>query len=199
MNWRYGFQIECFRKFFGLKNNRRDTTILSLQKNKTMKKSIAFMTVATVLFLTACSGPSSQAEANVDVQVTHKTLQSEVIKSVANLSIEGMTCAAGCGGKIQQELQALKGVKTTDLDFAEGRGHNVVSVEFDPEVISEKEMIQCVHAIADGMYTIKTIEILDYKGLQSGGRSAESGAENSQWGLVFQAIDLVQSVSRFIQ
>lgn len=163
-------------------------------------KCIAPICFVFVLIFSSCAGPSSNNEASADVQIVRKSLQSEVIKSVANLSIEGMTCAAGCGGKIQQELQALKGVKTTELDFAEGRGQNVVSVEFDPSLISEKEMIQCVHGIADGMYKIKIVELLDYKGLQSAGRSGESGVkENTQWGLLFQAINLVQSVSRFVR
>ena len=77
-----------------------------------------------------------------------------------------MTCAQGCGGKIQQDLQALAGVKHTDLDFLDGRAQNVVLVEFDPSVTNEQAFIQCVQGIADGKYRVMSVEVMHFKGLQ---------------------------------
>lgn len=163
-----------------------------------MKKSFLFFTVSCLFLLSACQGPSSEQSA-ADVPVTRKTMNSEVNKVVANLSISGMTCAAGCGGKIQQELQALKGVKTTDLDFAENRENNTVTVEFDPSQITEKEMIRCVGAIADGMYRVNSVEIVEYKGLQAARTSGDAGVSESDFGRIFQLANLLQSLSSFVK
>ncbi|MEY4330870.1 MAG: hypothetical protein RL609_1618 [Bacteroidota bacterium] len=75
-------------------------------------------------------------------------------KTVAKLSIEGMTCAHGCGGKIQKELEELDGVKATDLDFVEERKVNVVSVEFDAAQLDENKMMGLVNGLADGKYKV---------------------------------------------
>ncbi|MBM3427157.1 MAG: heavy-metal-associated domain-containing protein [Bacteroidetes bacterium] len=75
-------------------------------------------------------------------------------KTIAKLSIEGMTCAHGCGGKIQKELEGLDGVKATDLDFVEERKVNVVSVEFDAAQLDENKMMGLVNGLADGKYKV---------------------------------------------
>lgn len=166
----------------------------------TMKKLAAFLFVSLSILVISCAGPGSEnASPAADVQVTRKSLDSEVIKTVANLSIEGMTCAHGCGGKIQQELRAIDGVKTTDLDYADGREANTVSVEYDPTKISEQELIKCVSSIADGQYVVKTVEILDYKGLQSRSSASGAGVKSNELDKVFQIIDLVQSISRLVR
>ena len=99
--------------------------------------------------------------------ITHRDLDSEVNKMVAKMSIEGMMCAEGCGGKIQQDLQALAGVVSTELEFEEQRAENIVKVEFDPAVLNEQQLIQCVQGIADGKYRVVSLEVLHYHGLQS--------------------------------
>jgi len=94
-------------------------------------------------------------------------MSSEVYKTVAVLSIEGMMCEEGCGGKIQSELRALQGVKVTELDFVDQRQSNFIRVEYDPSVLSELKIFDCVHQIADGKYKVTSAEIIHYKGLQS--------------------------------
>ena len=164
-----------------------------------MKKLMLFV-FAVAAVLTACKGPASQEAVNAaDVKVTRTTMESEVNKTVAHLSISGMTCAAGCGGKIQQELQALKGVQGTDLNYEENRAENIVSVEFDPAVISEKEMIETVGSIADGMYQVRSVEIVDYKGLQAARTSGDAGVSSNDFGRIFQLINLLQSLTFYIK
>jgi len=99
--------------------------------------------------------------------IEHRDLDSEVIKTVAKMSIVGMMCAEGCGGKIQQDLRALPGVVGTELEFTDGAPENTVKVEFDPEVTDEKKLIECVSAIADGKYSVSKVEVLHYHGLQN--------------------------------
>lgn len=172
--------------------------IILFEIHTTMKKIFAFVFVIAVV-LTACQGPTGSSVNAADVKVTRTTMESEVNKTVANLSISGMTCAAGCGGKIQQELQAMQGVKTTDLNYEDNRQENIVSVEFDPTIITEKEMIEKVGSIADGMYQVKSVEIVDYKGLQTARTSGDAGVSESDFGRIFQLVNLLQSLSSFIK
>ena len=65
-----------------------------------------------------------------------------------------MTCAQGCGGKIQKELEKLPGVVTTQLDFVEERKVNVVTAEFQSDKISVEKMMEVVNTIADGKYKV---------------------------------------------
>ncbi|MCC6601243.1 MAG: heavy-metal-associated domain-containing protein, partial [Crocinitomicaceae bacterium] len=111
----------------------------------------------------------------------------------------GMTCSAGCGGKIQKELRALQGVMGTALDFSEERTDNVVSVEFDPSAVNEQQMIQCVNAIADGQYHVNSVEIVTAKKNDNPSTSDGVGVEMYDFGKVFQVLNLLQSVSRLVE
>ena len=166
-----------------------------------MRRIHLFFIAAALFALAACGGstPSSDSAAS-DVPVTRKDIHSEVNKTVANLEIGGMTCAEGCGGKIQKELQALKGVTTTKLDFEESRQTNIVSVEFDPSQLSEIEMIQCVHSIMDGQYKVQSVEVLTYHGLQSEHVQAEpTGSDTFGTGKMLQIFGLLQLISQMVQ
>lgn len=156
-----------------------------------------FLIASVAIAIASCNnGPSENAAAPSDVKITRKTMDSEVNKTVANLSIDGMTCSAGCGGKIQQELRALQGVSTTDLDFQENRPENVVTVEFDPTKVDEAKFIQTVQSIADGQYHVRAVEIIQYRGLQSHGKATDVSLNNSMidFGMAFQILDLLQNV-----
>lgn len=125
---------------------------------RTMKNLLYTIFAVTLL---SCGNATPNAEAtpasttNTVVDGTNKT---EVV-----LSISGMTCVAGCGGKIQKELQNLNGVVTTSLDFVEDRDVNVVKVEFDPAVVKETDMTNIVNTIADGQYHVVKAEIISHK------------------------------------
>lgn len=166
-----------------------------------MIKNITAFMFGLVILASSCAGPSAESANNAsDVKIEHKTMDAAEAKTVAKLDITGMTCAAGCGGKIQQELQALEGVVLTDLDFQEQRASNIVSVQFDPAKISEKEMIQCVGKIADGMYAVKAVEVVDYKKSESTGAAASgAGVQSADYGKVFQLLNLLQSISGLIR
>lgn len=122
--------------------------------------------------LISCGG--STAPAKSETVVTHRDLDSEVIKTVAKMSIQGMMCAEGCGGKIQQDLRALPGVINTDLEFVENSAENTIKVEYDTTFTNENALIECVQKIADGKYRVSTVEILHYHGLQN--KSVTNGA-----------------------
>ena len=126
--------------------------------SKIMKKLLyIFLTVA----LFACGNATPNAESTP--AATTNTVVDGTNKTEAVLSISGMTCAAGCGGKIQKELQNINGVVATSLDFVEDRDVNVVKVEFDPTVVKETDMTNIVNTIADGQYHVVKAEIISHK------------------------------------
>ena len=102
----------------------------------------------------ACNESNQTDTSASSVVVEQIQEKGTVAKTVAKLSIEGMTCAHGCGGKIQKELEDLDGVKATDLDFVEERKVNVVSVEFDAAQLDENKMMGLVNGLADGKYKV---------------------------------------------
>jgi len=127
-----------------------------------MKMRQLFLALAVAISFTAClSGP--EAEKASEVKITRTELAGEKEKTIARLVVGGMTCAHGCGGKIQQELRALKGVVSTDLDYADGRTTNVVAVEYDPKIVNENDLIKRVQEIADGQYPVSEVEVVTWK------------------------------------
>ena len=111
-----------------------------------MKKFAAFL---VLIGLMACQNQSSNAIVVEKIQE-----QGEVAKTSTKLSIDGMTCAQGCGGKIHKELEKLPGVVTTQLDFVEERKVNVVTAEFQADKVSVEKMMEVVNTIADGKYKV---------------------------------------------
>ncbi|NNC69701.1 MAG: heavy-metal-associated domain-containing protein [Flavobacteriaceae bacterium] len=63
-----------------------------------------------------------------------------------SLDIDGMTCEIGCARTIQSKLSKMEGVKMALVDFSEKNG----IVEYNANMISEKEIIATVERIADG-------------------------------------------------
>lgn len=131
-------------------------------------KNLFVLIFSVSLFASCSEAPKQEKPQTV---VTHRDLDSEVNKTVAKMTVEGMMCAEGCGGKIQQDLRALTGVVSTELEFEDQRPENIIKVEYDPLVIDEQKLILCVHGIADGQYHVKSVEVLHYHGLQSRGHN----------------------------
>ena len=125
---------------------------------RTMKNLLYFFLALTFF---ACGNATPNAEATP--AATTNTVVDGTNKTEAILSITGMTCAAGCGGKIQKELQNIQGVVTTSLDFVEDRDVNIVKVEFDPNAVKETDMTNIVNTIADGQYQVVKAEIISHK------------------------------------
>lgn len=84
-------------------------------------------------------------------------------KLVASMAIDGMSCEMMCGGKIAKTLRELQGVKEVEIDFTEMDQESFANVEYDSKVISEKELINAVNAIADGIYQVKAVKVTHYK------------------------------------
>ena len=138
---------------------KRKRLVKVLFSNLCTMKNLLSLFLALTFF--ACGNATPNAEATP--AATTNTVVDGTNKTEAVLSISGMTCVAGCGGKIQKELQNLNGVVTTSLDFAEDRDVNIVKVEFDPNVVKESDMTNIVNTIADGQYHVVKAEIISHK------------------------------------
>jgi copper chaperone CopZ len=116
-----------------------------------MKKKIYFLMGCCMVFM-ACQPSVQNNKPHLDIKMVSQMADSNY--TIADLAIEGMMCAHACGGKVQQELRKIAGVKNTSLDFIEERKVNVVHVQFDPAVVDEQKMITAVNSIVDGKYTV---------------------------------------------
>lgn len=126
-----------------------------------MKNSVLFCIAFSVL-LFSCA--SNQAEsAGEKTQNTTTEIVDGTSKTEVKLAITGMMCAHACGGKIQQDLQATAGVKSTSLDFIDGREQNVVTVEIDANTIQPEKLSDVVHGIADGKYHVVSMQTIVHK------------------------------------
>ena len=67
------------------------------------------------------------------------------------LPVTGMTCT-NCARAIGLNVNKLSGVKDANIDFASEK----LTIEFDPTIISEKDIIACIHRIGYGIATGKT-------------------------------------------
>ncbi len=161
---------------------------------------INFLLVSSFLILFSCNTKTDTSTLSIgSIPITHKQQVSGEAKTVANLSIEGMTCAAGCGGKIQQELRAMPGVITTGLDFAKEREQNIVSVQYDPAQTNEAKMIECLQAKASN-YKVTSVEVVEF-GIASAGQggSGGSGIKLYDFSKVMQLMGLFQGLFNLVK
>lgn len=124
-----------------------------------MNKTSLFLFILT---LAACGGTNTPApEANTDVvrTVNEVAITSGTPVSTADLSIDGMTCAMGCGNTIKSALVGLPGVSAAEVDFAEAGKTNHVVVTYDPKRVSDADMVKAVHGLHNGDYKVVAVGI----------------------------------------
>jgi hypothetical protein len=93
-------------------------------------------------------------------------------------------------------------VKSTELDYQDGRVANVVSVSYDPQKVSEHQLIQCVNQIADGKkYHVLSVEIATTRPERSETTSVSSGTEGAgnMFSEVFRFANLLNSLSGLLR
>ena len=123
----------------------------------------AFLIMAAAAFtLASCGGGSAEPKAAVDI-VT-KSMTGDVAKTVAHVQIEGIHCVDGCGGQIRAALGEIACVSESQLlEFNAENPVNLVEVTFDPAGCNGQEMISAIHALSDGKYTVKGMEVINYE------------------------------------
>lgn len=146
-------------------------------------KSILYVSLLIGGFSLFSSCASNTEPATEQVDENTKITYTDAVaddgeRYVASLAIEGMSCQMMCGGKIAKTLTALNGVSDTEIEFTEIGEESFANVEYDASVISEKEMIDAVNAIADGIYKVKAVKVTHYK-VAAAKKSKEEKQANS--------------------
>jgi copper chaperone CopZ len=78
------------------------------------------------------------------------------------LTISGMMCEIACVSKVRKELYDLPGVTRADIQFNERNKIDTALVVFDPTVVQAETLISTVEAIGDGLYDVKSAEVVHY-------------------------------------
>ena len=132
-----------------------------MEKSRISRRGL-FGIAAAALTLASCGGGSSEPKAAVDI-VT-KSMTGDMAKTVAHVQIEGIHCVDGCGGQIRSALGEIACVSESQLlDFNAENPVNLVEVTFDPAGCDGQEMISAIHALSDGKYTVKAMEVINYE------------------------------------
>ena len=98
--------------------------------------------VLSLVVLVSCEEKKEAKEAEPKVLAQSATPEMKKLE----IDIQGMTCEIGCARTIQSRLSKKEGVKLAEVNFSEKKG----LVEYDAQIISEKEIIATVEKIADG-------------------------------------------------
>jgi mercuric ion binding protein len=125
------------------------------RQNGTMNKLVVLLFIAA---LAAC-GEATAPAVEVARSVNEVAITSGTPVTMADLSIEGMTCAMGCGGTIKSALAKLPGVTGTEVNFTDASQANHVVVTYDPAQVSDADMVKAVQSIHDGQYKVLAVGI----------------------------------------
>ena len=118
-----------------------------------MKRLFNAVIVVLVTFLISCTDSESVKSDAVQITSTEKVSVDGKAKTVANIQIDGMTCAVGCAKRIEKKLNATTGVVSASVIFDD----KLAEVEFDDNEISEQEMIELIQRLGD--YAVTKVEV----------------------------------------
>ena len=79
--------------------------------------------------------------------------------TIADISIDGMSCEMMCGSSIKKALAALPGVNSTEIKFIEGDVRDHAVVNYDAAKISDAEMVDAIQSLYDGQYKVVAVKI----------------------------------------
>ena len=124
-----------------------------------MKKFAAYLTLAALAACGEAIAPAVEAKGDVARSVNEVTITNGTPVTMADLSIDGMTCAMGCGGTIKSALAKLPGVSGAEVNFTDAEHTNHVVVTYDPAQVSDADMVKAVQGIHDGQYKVMAVGI----------------------------------------
>ncbi|HNR56463.1 MAG TPA: heavy metal-associated domain-containing protein [Flavobacteriales bacterium] len=79
--------------------------------------------------------------------------------TIADLSIDGMSCEMMCGGSIKKALAKLPGVNSTEIRFIEGDESDHAVVDYDASKVSDADMVEAIQSLHDGQYKVVSVHI----------------------------------------
>jgi copper chaperone CopZ len=130
-------------------------------------KHLLPLAIGAAILAGACNGadadPAAAAgdvvAAGIERVVTDQVINAGTPVTVADLSIDGMSCEMMCGGAIRKALAKLPGISGTEIAFVEGDERDHAIVTYDPDQVSDKQMIEAIQALHDGQYQVKAVHI----------------------------------------
>ncbi len=125
-------------------------------------KKLLLPIVACSLLVACSSSSTTDTTANTAAGIPRSVNEVVVAGTpvtMADLSIDGMTCEMMCGGSIKKALANLPGVSTTDIKFTEDASADHAIVTFDAAQVSEAEIVKAVEALHEGQYKVSAIAI----------------------------------------
>jgi mercuric ion binding protein len=131
-------------------------------------KRFSIITLSFLILLGCSSDPTAntdEAAVMADVPVTVSEIKVgnvDDVKTVAELEIEGMTCAIGCAKMIKKTVSDLDGVKIAEVNFDADNPIDIAIVEYNPEEINELEMAAVIQSLVDGQYKVNKILVKKY-------------------------------------
>lgn len=134
---------------------------------------------ATLLFACGTSTPDPVAAIpGVERIVKEVAITSGVPVTMADLSIEGMSCEMMCGGSIKKALAAL-GVTGTEIKMNEAEGPDHAIVTYDESKITDAQMIEAIQKLHDGQYKVLAVTITkEVKGASASNSEAKQEAQD---------------------
>lgn len=127
--------------------------------SRTMTKIASLFVIAALVACGEAIVPATEADPHVARTVNEVAIEGGTPVTMADLGIEGMTCAMGCGGTIKSALAKLPGVTGTEVNFTDAEHANHVVVTYDPAKVSDADMVKAVQAIHNGDYKVVSVGI----------------------------------------
>lgn len=129
-----------------------------------LTKQISLFILGATLLFSCSSGNSADAVAETASSSLQRVVNEVVVSSgepvtMADLSIEGMSCEMMCGGAIKKALAKMSGVTATEIVFNEGDLLNHAVVTYNEAEVSDAELVAAIQALYDGQYQVKEIAI----------------------------------------
>lgn len=134
-----------------------------------------FVLIAAALFAFSGCAPEKSYEVNIEERV------GDVEKTVAKISVDGMMCEIACGGKIRKELSELPGVASASIEFHDGETTDYALVEFNPNLVSEDQLVSTINTISDGrLYAVTGVTVTHYAPEGSASRTSSTDGVNME-------------------
>ncbi len=161
-----------------------------------MNKPTTLLLIATLAACAEAPSPATATTADDAARTVNEvTIASGTPVTMADLSIDGMTCAMGCGSTIKSALAKLPGVSGTEVNFTEAGKTNHVVVTYDPAQVNDADMVKAVQAIHNGDYKVVSVGITKQVLKQGASDAPAEGSEGAQVNASLESVALPSIVA----
>ncbi|MEC8610642.1 MAG: heavy metal-associated domain-containing protein [Bacteroidota bacterium] len=104
------------------------------------------LTIVFVSALLACT---------TSEKVDTKSEPIAVADATAQFTIEGMSCQVGCAAYIDEELEKMSGVVSSEVNYES----QMAVVKYDNSLVSEYAMMNLINTVKDSAYQVTSVEV----------------------------------------